>query len=47
MDLNKLLEQRLTTALQKSLDSIINKFESGPLCGIMVRVKHALLSQWR
>ncbi|XP_066917897.1 cytoplasmic FMR1-interacting protein 2-like isoform X2 [Clytia hemisphaerica] len=54
VDLNKLLEQRLTISLQKSLDVIITKFESGPLCGIMElenlieinRLTHRMLSKY-
>ena len=36
IDLNKLLAQRITTELQKSLDICISKFESGSLSGVVV-----------
>ena len=53
MDLNKLLEQRLTLSLEKSLDVAISKFESGQLCSIMeldvlleiCKLTHTLLSK--
>ncbi|XP_065670394.1 cytoplasmic FMR1-interacting protein 1 homolog isoform X3 [Hydra vulgaris] len=53
VDLHKLLEQRLTISLRKSLDVAVSRFESKPLCYIMeletlteiCRLTHFLLSK--
>eukprot|EP00795_Rhopilema_esculentum_P000673 gene673-10379_t len=53
IDLNKMLTQRITTALEKSLDICISKFESGSLIGVVElesaievnRLAHSLLSK--
>jgi hypothetical protein len=36
IDLNRLLTQRINTAMLKSMDCAIARFESGSLCGIVV-----------
>ena len=36
IDLNKLITQRLNTAMIKSLDCAIARFESGDICGVVV-----------
>jgi len=54
IDLNKLLEQRLTISLQKSLDIAISKFESESLCCIVeletlveiCRLTHELMAKY-
>lgn len=53
VDLNKIIEQRLTASLRKSLDYAISKFESEPLCNIVeletlveiCRLTHELISK--
>ena len=39
IDLNRLLTQRINTAMLKSMDCAIARFESGGLCGIVVRTR--------
>lgn len=54
IDLNKLLAQRITTELQKSLDICISKFESGSLSGVVElesaievnKLAHKMLSKY-
>jgi len=38
IDLNRLIGQRLNTALQKAVDLAISRFESGDITGIVVSV---------
>ena len=48
IDLNRLLTQRINTAMLKSMDCAIARFESGSLCGIVVsreiNINHLLLA---
>lgn len=42
IDLNRLIAQRINTALQKALDVAISRFESGDISGIVVSTRHSL-----
>ena len=37
IDLNKMITQRLNNAMMRSLDCAIGRFESGDICGVVVR----------
>lgn len=41
IDLNKMITQRLNIAMIRSLDCAIGRFESGDICGVVVRLPHA------
>ena len=42
IDLNKLISQRISVALQKSLDVAISRFEASDITGIVVSASHIL-----